>query len=42
MQLVGVSRCRLQRGLDLLDRPQIEQLPKLLDAHQLSQQPAVQ
>ena len=42
VELVGVPRCRSQRGLHLLDRAQIEQLPKLLHAHQLAEQPAVE
>ena len=42
MQLVRVSRSRLQRRLDLLDRAEVEQLPELLDSHELSQEVTVE
>ncbi len=42
MQLVDVPRGRTKRRLDLLDGARVEELAKLLDAHQLSEQIAVE
>ena len=42
MQLVDVAGRRSQRGLDLLDRAEVEELAQLLDAHQLAEQVAVE
>ena len=42
MQLVDIPRRRPQRRVDLLDGAEIEQLPQLLDAHQLAQQVAIE
>ena len=38
MQFVRVPGRRAKRPLDLLDRTRIEQLPQLLDPHQLAQE----
>ena len=42
VQLVDVSRRRTKRRLDLLDGAEVEELAELLDAHQLSEQIAVE
>ncbi len=42
MQLVDVAGRRSQRGLDLLDRAEIEELAQLLDAHELAEEVAVE
>ena len=42
VQLVRVSRNRSQRRLDLLDRPEVEQLSELLDSHELAEEVAVE
>ena len=42
VELVGIARGRAERGLDLLDGARVEQLPELLDPHELAQQVAVE